>query len=223
MKILSIIMMMTLIVSCGNSSDDGAPIGPGLYTSQQADLFIQQLKTKAPYKVGQTKMIYEDLVKKISSSVSCSYWEDRTIEITDVQETTIEVTVDSQSTLREDQNSACPDVNPDDFTKSKTMTKEEYDSVSSRFVKFYIDHNFRCSEMKSACISSTFISSTDEDLKGIPTVKVISEYSFNDGTTGELTTWVSKRNLFEGVLKYKLLNKETKTWWAMRGFLSAFY
>ena len=223
MKVLTVLFLLSILVSCGDTSEELGAIGPGLFTSQQADLFIQQLKTKAPFKLGQTKVIYEDLSKKINSNLTCNYWEDRTIEITAVQNTTLEITAYFQSSLMEQQASKCPSTNSDDLTKSKAMTKEEYNSISSRFVKFYIDHNFRCSEMKSACLSSKFISTKDEDLKGIPTVKVITEYTYNDGTIGELTTWVSKRNLFEGILKYQLLDKQTKKRWSMRGFLSAIY
>jgi hypothetical protein len=221
MKLFTVICLLLLLSSCGDSPADAESSAKVFFTSQQADLFIQQLKTKAPYKIGQQKKIWQDLRKTVSSTI-CYYWEDRIIEIIDVKTATLQLNVDSKSTLMETKDSKCPTTNNDDFNRTQEMSKEEYERISSRFVKYYIDHNFRCSELKS-CKSSKFISSKEADLKGIATVLVTTEYAYDNGEVAELQAWISTRNLFEGVLKYQLINKETNQWWSKRGFFSAIY
>lgn len=219
----TVLLMATalVLVSCGedNITPDSAPNGP--FTASHANQIIQGIKMKSPeYRPGQEKMIYQSMEKEIAGNIVCDYWDDRTITVLDVGQTHVELETTSETKLMENEPPSCPQEATPLSRRSKKFTKAEYEQKTTEFIRYYIDHNYRCKQ-NNACSSSKFVRSEDQILKGVPVKMIVTEYNYKSGDVGVLKSWVSTRSLFEGVLAYEMEDKKTKSTWFKRGFISS--
>ena len=224
MRTISILMLLAFLTSCGgdnSTTGDEGMFGP--FTSSHANKFIQEIKQKSPaYRPGQMKMVYQSKEKEISKDIVCDYWDDRTISVTKVNQNTITLETKSKTSLMNNEPTSCPQRLSEDSTNSKQFLITEYEKITTEFIRYHIDHQYRCTQNPS-CETSRFIKSEDTELKGVAAKLITTEYTYKNGDVGILNTWVSKNSLFEGVLAYKMVDKTTEKWWLRRGFISSYY
>ncbi|MCO4794407.1 MAG: hypothetical protein KC493_11875 [Bacteriovoracaceae bacterium] len=230
MKTVFMIALSLFLVSCGSDNSNTQPGQVIPFETADINEFLNQLSTDSEkLKTGQKKIYREDSYYKLSADVYCDYWTTFTEEITnevlrlEPRFDAVEVQITKTSKLFNDQPIGCPNSNHEDGVSTSLKTRENFKDNRLLEIKSFVDHEYRCKVNERGCLNSSLVSVTDGALGEIPVRKVITRYNkrSRDGHnyTKQIEVYVSKRSLFEGVLKIEAKNVKTNGLFYVRDFI----
>lgn len=228
-RLSALALVLLLAVSCG--SDNKTGIAQQIpFTPNDIDMFMTQVSNSSTnLRVGQKKVVREQHKRKGRNGGMCLYWTTVTEEITSTAfppfggRPSVQIRKTSKSQLLPNQPFGCSTFSTRDGSSTRYHNTNDLIQSLREEVRRFIDHDYRCRKMRSRCVDSRLISATEGLIGGVPVVRVVTQYdrAIRNGQrfTTELTAYVSKRNLFEGVLKFERRNLSTNEVTAVRDFL----
>ena len=228
-KLMSLATILLLVVSCGSDNERGTAQEIS-FTPNDIDMFMAQLSnTSTNLRVGQKKIFREQSKRKGYNGNLCLYWTTVTEEITSSAVSAFDGLTDLQlrktrkSELFPNQPYSCSKFSARDGVFSRYVSQTDLIYNLRDNIRRYIDHDYRCRKMRRRCVNSRLISATEGMIGEVPVVRVVTQYdrAIRNGRTfsTQLTSYVSKRNLFEGVLKFEKRNLNTNEVTEVRDFL----
>lgn len=230
MKTVLMIALSLFLVSCGSDNSNTQPGQVIPFETADINNFLVQLgENTEELKTGQKKIYREDSYFQLSANVYCDYWTSFTEEVTnevlrlEPRFDGVEIQITKTSKLFNDQPAGCPTANPNDGVSSSLKTRENFKNNRLLEIKSFVDHGYRCKVSGRGCLNSSLVSVTDGTLGEIPVRKVVTRYNkrSRDGHnyTKQIEVYVSKRSLFEGVLKIESKNVKTNGLFYVREFI----
>lgn len=228
-KLMSFATVLLLVVSCGSDNKKGtAQEIP--FTPNDIDMFMTQVSNSSTnLRVGQKKVFREQSKRKDRNGRLCLYWTTVTEEITSTSfppfggMAGVQLRKTRKSELFPNQPFGCSNFLTRDGASSRYVSQAELIQDLRDEIRRYIDHDYRCRTMRRRCANSRLISATEGLIGGVPVVRVVTQYdrAIRNGQTftTQMTAYVSKRNLFEGVLKFERRNLNTSEVTEVRDFL----
>ena len=228
-KVMSFALIALLVVACGSDNKKGSAQEIP-FTPNDIDMFMTQVSNASTnLRVGQKKVVREQFKTKGRNGNLCLYWTTVTEEITASSfppfggMPMLQLRKTKKSDLFPNQPFGCGNFSTRDGASSRYVSHAELIQDLREEVREHIDHDYNCRKMGRRCSNSRLISATEGLIGDIPVVRVVNQYdrAIRDGRTftTQTTAYVSKRNLFEGVLKFERRNMNTNEVTEVRDFL----
>lgn len=160
---------------------------------------------------GQFKDISQHRYHKTETGLWCDYWETVRYEVMYVIDNDLRLRTNISTHPWPENESACPKVTGDEGEFTESFNISEMQKSNKEFIRYYTDNNYRCAEMKN-CTSSKFLSRQAKFLNGKSYTQIKTQYTFSTGEEYVLEASVSTKNIFEGIVEYKMTNLSDGKW-----------